>query len=479
MAEAGSRVAVVGGGYVGITTAASLARLGHDVTIVDIDPEQVATLQEGKVPIHEPGLPELVEEVHGAGRFHATTDHGEALAGADVVFICVNTPSREDGSIDLSYVEAAVRDVGKALPEALEYPVIVVKSTVVPGTTRDVVQPALEEASGRRVGEDLGLAMNPEFLREGSAVEDARHPDRIVVGSDDPRSLDIVMGLYAAVDTRRVRVDPPTAEMVKYAANAFLATKITFANEMANVAEKVGTDVYDVMDAMALDHRIERAFLNAGAGFGGSCFPKDVRALRALAEDVGVPSGILDAVVVNEDEQPRQVLRILREALLEHGRLEADEGDREGGEGAQDAGVGGEDVLEGERVALLGLSFKPGTDDVRKTRAEVIYRELVAAGADVVTYDPAAMGNFQELVGEPVEQAGSALEALEDAGALVVQTAWPEFGEITPEDLTERMARPLVVDGRRTFDPEAMWRAGVDYRAIGLGGPRGPRDPDG
>jgi UDPglucose 6-dehydrogenase len=434
-------VAVVGAGYVGVTTGAALARWGHEVTLVDLDADRVTALREGTVPFHEPGLEDLLDEGLRKDRIRATTDLEQALDGAEVVMLAVGTPSKADGSIDLTQVEGAARDVGRSLPDEADYPVVTVKSTVTPGTTRDVVRPILEEESGRTVGEDLGVAVNPEFLREGNAVDDALRPDRVVVGADDQPSAEVVWDLYATLDCPTLEVDPTTAEFIKYAANALLATKITFANEMARVAEEVGVDVYDVMEGVGFDHRIRGSFLRAGAGFGGSCFPKDVAAIAHVARSVGAESGLLESVLDNFEEQPLHVVDMLEAAV----------GD-----------------LVGKRVALLGLSFKPGTDDVRNTRALPILEGLRERGADVVVHDPQAVEEFRALAGD-VEAATSAGEALGGADACVVQTAWPAYEELGPEVFLDRMREPLVVDGRRTLDPSEMWSAGVDYRAVGLG----------
>ncbi|MFB6195123.1 MAG: UDP-glucose 6-dehydrogenase AglM [Haloplanus sp.] len=427
------RVGVVGSGYVGTTLAACLADWGHDVTAVDTDEATVAALNEGRTAVTEPGLDDLVATYAG-DRLRATTDDA-ALRDADLVFLALPTPSHEDGRIDTSYLEAGARSLGEVLADATAtHPVVVVKSTVVPGTTEGVVRPALE-AAGATVGTDLGLAVNPEFLREGSAVADMRDPDKLVFGVADDRALDALRDVYAplleAADPPVVETGFREAELVKYANNAFLAAKVSLINEIGNVCKEYGVDAYEVAAALGMDHRISERFLRSGLGFGGSCFPKDVSALIAAAREAGYDPELLEAAVAVNDRQPERMLSLLDRHV---------------------------DVA-GERVAVLGLAFKPGTDDVRNSRALDVIAGLRERGAAVVAYDPVATANARERAPE-IEYADSAAAALSGAVAACVCTDWPEFADLDAE--FDAMATPVVVDGRRTIER----RDGLVYEGL-------------
>lgn len=436
-----SRVTVVGCGYVGVCSALALAEQGHRVVAFDTDPGRRDALKRGRVPFFEPGVERLLRRHLRSGRFTVASSLGDAVDSTNLSLVCVGTPSRRDGSIDLRQIRAVAADLGRELRKKSSFHTVAVKSTVVPGTLEDVVVPILERASGKRRGQGFGAASNPEFLREGSAMRDALHPDRVVIGAGDARSARAVGSLYGRIPSPKVVTDPWTAEMIKYAANSFLATKVALSNELANICERVGVDWYDVAGGIAPDARIGPLFLRAGAGFGGSCFPKDVAAIAHLGRRAGARSGILEAVARNNKEQPEVAVRLLKEAL---------------------------GSLAGKRVALLGLAFKPETDDVRETRAFPIYRALRSEGAQVVVYDPRAVENFRRLAPDAV--AGSSMEeALRDADGAIVQTEWPEFRNASLSKVRRLMKTPLIVDGRRTFEPHAMERAGFDYRAIGLG----------
>lgn len=437
-----TQVSIVGTGYVGLCTGVLLAELGHEVTLVDLDPSKVQAVKDGRAPFHEPGLDEALKQQVTSGRLDATTDTQRAVDASALTYLCVGTPQDETGAADLTAIEQAARDVGKALAGLDAEHVVVTKSTVPPGTTRDVVRPAALQAAGDHARGRVSFAMNPEFLREGSALSDARDPDKIVIGAEDPATGRAVEALFEDLEAPIVHVDPSTAETIKYANNAFLATKVGFANEMANVCEAVGADWVDVAEAIGLDDRISERFLRAGLGFGGSCFPKDVAAIAHVAREHGVPSGILDAVLEGNEVQPLRAVEL----------LEAEIGD-----------------LAGKRVALLGLSFKPGTDDVRRTRAAPIHDALVDRGAEVVCHDPQASSTFHELrpdatLAETVE------DALTGADGCIAQTAWPAYAELGPDRFQAWMVTPVVVDGRRVFDADAMGGSSVTYRAIGLGG---------
>lgn len=422
-------VAIVGAGYVGTTTGVVLAEAGHDVTLVEVDADRRDALAEGEVPFHEPGLDDALADVLG-GRL---TVAGK-VEPADVALVCVGTPPREDGSADLSQLKAAADDLAAAVPSWDRRPTVAVKSTVPPGTTRRVVRP--------RLGEHADLAVNPEFLREGSALADARDPDRIVVGTFDDAAEQPMRDLYADRDCPKVFTTPETAELVKYASNALLATKISFANEIALIAEQLGVDVDDVVEAVGMDHRLNAAFLGAGLGFGGSCFPKDVQALRHVARELDVEPRMLDAVLSTNDAQPLWAVRQARTLL---------------------------DGLDGRRVAVLGLAFKPGTSDVRGSRAVPIVRALADGGATVVGHDPMAGQAFAEHVDAEVTLAGTVEEALDGADACILQTAWPAYAAIDPATFVDRMRRPVVLDGRRALDGASLIEAGVTYRGLGNG----------
>jgi len=420
------KIAVVGTGYVGLTTALLFAELGHEVVAIDVDEEKVKKINKGICPIYEPGADDLLSK-HVGRNLQATTEY--EIEDADVIFICVGTPSREDGSMETKYLESAATEIGKRLQERS---IVVVKSTVVPGTTEGLVLPILERESGLARGE-FGLAMNPEFLREGLAIYDTFHPDRIVIGELDERSGDVLESLYKPLNAPILRTKIKVAEMIKYTSNAFLAMKISFANEIANICERLGIDVYEVMKGVGMDHRISPYFLNAGAGFGGSCFPKDVKALVKLGERIGYEPKLLKDVLEINEYMPKHVVEL---AEKHYGRLEE------------------------AKVAVLGLAFKPDTDDVRETRALPIVQELIARGAKVIGYDPQAMENFKKLVPD-IEYASSAEEAVEKADIVIIQADWDEFKKL---DFDAFDNLKLVVDGRRTVSPKK-----VKYVAVGRG----------
>ena len=403
-------VSIIGTGYVGTVTGACLAELGHDVICVDIDQQKVDWINAGIAPIHEPGLSELLKK-HAEIRLRATTDYNDAIPNSDLTFICVGTPSGEDGRIDLSIVRSASKSIGKALSDKRSYHVVVVKSTVVPETTEKVVAPLVR-------GENVGIAMNPEFLREGKAVYDFMNPDKIVVGGD-PRAVEMVASLYEGIPCEITRTDIRTAEMIKYANNSFLAAKISFANEIGNICKKLGIDVYDVMSAIGKDFRISEHFLNAGAGFGGSCFPKDVRALLGKAEEIGYDPMLLNAVIEVNEEQPIRMVKLLVEHI----------GD-----------------LRNRRIAVLGLAFKNDTDDIRESRSIPVITELLNLGAQVSAYDPLAELNMRKIFPE-IDYCESALDALNGADACLIMTEWDEFRSLDKE--FDAMKNLVVIDGRR------------------------------
>jgi len=428
-------VSIVGSGYVGTTVAACLADLGHDVTNVDVDEDIVAAINDGESPIHEPGLADLVAE-HAGQNLRATTDY-DAVRETDVTFLALPTPSEADGAIDLAYMEAGAASLGEALAEKDGDHLVVVKSTVVPGSTEEVVTPAIEETSGQTAGEGFHVAMNPEFLRMGTAVADFLDPQKIVFGARESAAYDTLGEVFAPLveesDAAVVETGIREAEMIKYANNGFLAAKVSLINDIGNVCKEFDVDAYEVADAIALDDRIGGKFLRSGLGWGGSCFPKDTNAIIAAAREAGYEPPVLEAAVEVNDLQPERLLGLLDERA---------------------------DVA-GERVAVLGLSFKPGTDDVRKTRAVPVIEGLQERGADVVAYDPVAAESFDEHYPDvEIEYADSAAEALQGAHAAVAVTDWDEFAALDSE--FDAMATPLVVDGRHIVER----RDGIDY--VGL-----------
>jgi UDPglucose 6-dehydrogenase len=418
------KISVVGGGYVGLVTGACFAELGHDVTVIEIDPEKVRAINNGRPPVYEPGLEEILKKNTGKN-LRAGTGY-ESVFSAEIVFISVGTPPQPDGSANLAYIESAATSIGKALKNNPLFSVVVVKSTVPPGTTEKMVRPLVLRASGKTENE-IGFAMNPEFLREGRAVEDFLHPDRIVIGCSDRRTCDRIAEVYCTIPAPVICTGLPAAEMIKYASNAFLATKISFANEIGNLCKSLGIDVYEVMKGVGLDARIGPQFLNAGAGFGGSCFPKDVSALIALARGAGENPVLLPSVLAVNEQQPRRMIDLLEKRIGAPG---------------------------GKRIAILGLAFKDNTDDIRDSRAIPVIRELVQKGAHITAYDPMAVPNMRQLF-PGIEYCPSAAGALTGADACLVMTEWPEFSQLDRE--FDLMAHKVIIEGRRI-----LLRTGVE-----------------
>ena len=417
-------IGVVGAGWVGLVTAACFADLGHRVVVREIVPEKVEALQRGEVPIHEPGLSELIEK--NSERLTFTEDMSELLADARLVFVCVQTPPTVSGDADLSAVQLAVEEIGEPQGKAL-----VMKSTVPVGTGRTI----------HREEPDLAYVSCPEFLREGTALKDFMEPDRVLIGTDagDEWAGDAVAALYEPLGAPIVRTDVSSSEMVKLASNAFLATKISFINEIANVCEELGADVTDVAKGMGLDDRIGSRFLQAGIGYGGSCFTKDVSALKMLAANSGYHFQLLNSVIEVNELQKRRVMTKLEKQL---------------------------DSLVGKRVALLGLAFKPDTDDMRGASSLVLAARLQGESASVVAFDPIAATVAAPLM-PGVEMAATAMDAFEGADAAVLVTEWPEFAELNWAEVSKRMNTPLVVDGRNFLDGDALRSAGLTYESIG------------
>jgi UDPglucose 6-dehydrogenase len=420
-------IAVIGTGYVGLVTAAGFAELGREVFCVDVDADKVAGLQAGEVPIYEPGLAEVVRARHE--RLHFSTELAPALEGARLLFVCVGTPPTYSGDADLS----AVREVVEALPRSDRH-ALVMKSTVPAGTGIGIKRMLAERGNTAPA-----YVSCPEFLKEGAAMADFRSPDRVVVGDEGTWAGDAVVELYEPFDAPLIRTDITTAEMIKLASNAFLATKISFINEIANVCEDTGADVLDVARGMGLDRRIGPSFLRAGLGYGGSCFTKDVSALKQLASNTGYHFQLLNSVIEVNELQKRRVIGKLQRHLGQ---------------------------LADKRVSLLGVAFKPQTDDMRGASSLVLAGRLHAEGARIRAYDPVAEDEARALMPE-VDFAPSALEALDGVDACVLVTEWPEFKELDWRSAGERMAGSLVVDGRNALDPEAVRAAGLVYEGVG------------
>jgi UDPglucose 6-dehydrogenase len=432
---------MIGGGYVGLVSGACFAEFGSEVTVVETDPDKLGALRQGKLPIYEPGLDRLVEENVAAGRLSFTDDLAAALAGVEAVFIAVGTPMRRgDGHADLTYVYAAAEQVARALTG---YAVIVTKSTVPLGTGRRIAEIVRET----RPDLEFDVASNPEFLREGNAIEDFMRPDRVVIGAERERAREVLRRLYRPlylIEAPIVFTGLETAELTKYAANAFLAMKVTFINEMADLCEKAGADVHDVARGIGLDGRIGRKFLHPGPGFGGSCFPKDTLALVRIAQDYGAPSRLVEQVVlVNEARKASMAVRI-------------------------EQACGGS--VRGRTIAVLGLTFKPETDDMRDSPSLPIVSRLVGDGATVRAFDPEGMDQARPLLPEGVIYCRDALDAAEGADVLVVVTEWNEFRAIEPASLAAAMRGRVIVDLRNVYDPAAMREAGFAYHCIGRPG---------
>lgn len=439
------KIAIVGTGYVGLVTGTCFAELGVDVTCVDTDASKIDRLRKGIIPIYEPNLELLVEKNHKAGRLHFTTSLEEVLPQVEIVFSAVGTPPDEDGSADLRYVFQVARTIGRSMDR---YVLVVTKSTVPVGTAVQVRAAIQEELDKRGVQVPFDVASNPEFLKEGNAIEDFMRPDRVVVGTDSERARDLMTKLYKPLLLNNFRVmfmDIPSAEMTKYAANAMLATRISFINDVANLCQAVGADVNMVRKGIGTDSRIGNKFLYPGCGYGGSCFPKDIKALIRSAQENGYRMEVLEAVErVNERQKG-----ILFEKLASH--------------------FGGAEALRGKRIALWGLAFKPGTDDMREAPSLVLIPQLLAAGAEVVAYDPVAMDEAKRRLGEgAVSYASDAYSAVSDADALVLLTEWKEFRLPNWEVVRRAMRGSGVVDGRNIFDRNELRALGFDYYGIGV-----------
>jgi len=435
------KITVIGGtGYVGLTTAACLAFKGHMVYSVGRTVEKIDKINNEIVTIYEEGLSDILSSAVSKGLLFATKDYQKAIIDSSIIFICVGTPSRKDGSIDLSQIKTACEQIGKSLSNKQDYCVIVVKSTVIPGTTEEVVIPLIEKFSKKKAGIDFGICMNPEFLREGSAVKDFLYPKEqgIVIGELDEKSGDSLFKLYEDFEASIFRTTLRGAEMIKYARNSYLAKDISFANEIANLCRKLGVDYNEVKIGMEMDSRIGQGrFLNAGIGFGGSCFPKDVKALIAKAKSVGVELKILETTLIVNELQPLLMIEMLKEFFK---------------------------PLKGQKIAVLGLAFKKGTDDLRESRAIPIIHALLKEEALIYAFDPQATAGSKEIFRNEIYYTLTAEEALANAEACLIVTDWPQFSN---PNLYNYMKGKIIIDGRRVLDPDKLPSSFV-YRAIGF-----------
>lgn len=439
------RILVLGTGYVGLVTGACFAEMGHDVTCLDIDLEKIRLLQEGVIPIFEPGIEEIVRRNCRAGRLHFTTDYKEAVSQALFCFIAVATPEGEDGAADLTYVKRAAKQIAEHMND---YKVIVNKSTVPVGSSAEVraqIEATLEE---RGLSIEFDVVSNPEFLKEGDAVNDFMKPDRIVIGAENPKVVELMRELYSPFNLNRDRIlvmDPASSEMTKYAANAMLAARISFMNELAGLCEEVGADITQVRKGIGSDARIGYPFLYAGAGFGGSCFPKDVKALRALAKERGYQMALIDAIEEVNFKQKYLLVHKIMHYFLEE--------------------------IEGKKIAIWGLSFKPGTDDMREAPSLVLIRELLARGAHLALYDPVAMKRAKSLLPKTpqITWCASEYEAVQSADAVVLVTDWKQFRFIDLNEVRRLMKGSVFFDGRNQYNPSEMAKKGFDYISIGRG----------
>lgn len=446
-------IAIIGTGYVGLVTGISLALLGHHVACVGRKRDKINTINNGKSPFYEPGVDKLLKKIISKKLFNATDKFEKSVAASDITIVAVGTPT-VDCAIDLSAIKKASEQIGKALRNSRRYHVVVIKSTVVPTTTERVILPIIKKHSGKRPPE-FGLCVSPEFLREGNAIEDALHPDRIVIGRYDEKSGMKFADLYKKVSCPKLFTTLATAEMIKYTANSLFATLISYSNEIARVCQATGKiDVVDVWRGVHLDNRLSPiihntrvqpgflSYLNSGCGYGGSCFPKDTKALSSYAQSVGIEPLIMKSVIQTNITQPLQMISLLKQTIQS---------------------------IQGKRIAILGLSFKPNTDDIRESAAIPIIQALIKQKADLVVHDPVAQLTDQQLLSR-VKVASNIKEALFDADAALVITAWNIYRELTPRDFTKIMKKPVVIDGRRIYDKERFIKCGIIYKGIGFSG---------
>jgi UDPglucose 6-dehydrogenase len=442
------KISFIGMGYVGLCTAVCFANKGFKTIVTTKDPEKIRMVKKGKPPFYEPQLEELLKRAIKTKNLKVETERNQAVMESDISFITVGTPPKLDGSVDLRFMEEASEEVGEALEKKQNGHLIVVKSTVIPGTTENLVKTTIESRSGKTCGKHFQLCFSPEFLREGNAIHDTLHPDYVVIGEYDKESGGTLERLYEQFYGKNhppiIKTNLPTAELMKYANNAFLATKISFINTIANICEKTpGTDVKKIAEAIGKDHRINPYFLDAGLGWGGSCFLKDLNALISFSTGLGYNPELIQATCrANED----QVTFTIQKARKELG------------------------VLKGKNVAILGLAFKPNTDDLREARSLELIKGLLKEGAAITAYDPMAVANTRKILKEKIGYASSAIECLKNTDCAILVTEWEEFKKLGPEDFMRNMRKPILIDGRRIYDPGKFSKK-LRYIAVGLGEP--------
>ncbi len=419
------KIGIIGSGYVGLATALTFGELGHEIICGDIDLEKVEQINIGKSPVHEAGFDEKLSQLISEGRLKATANILALAQDSEFIFICVDTPMGEDGSMDSS----ALEKVAETIAPNLNGQLVIIKSTTILGTARKIADKY-----------NMNLCHNPEFLREGMALHDSLNPDRIVIGCDKPENGQRLMSLYENFNCSKLITNLETSEMIKYASNIFLATKITYANEMANICEIFGVDVYEVMEGVKLDKRISPQFLEAGAGFGGSCFPKDLNAMASAVKNRGYEPNLINSVLKTNESQPLRVIELLESEI---------------------------GYLEGKKIAVLGLAFKEDSDDIRNSRAIPIVETLIQKDANLILYDPKATENFKNAGFENLEYANSLESALTGSDGAIIQTKWQEIRELKPSQIINLMNNPVIIDGRRALNPEKMLADGVKYLGIG------------
>jgi nucleotide sugar dehydrogenase len=441
-----NKISIAGTGYVGLCTAVGFALKDYQVIASTHETEKVKLINEGIPPFHEPRLTEALRKVVKNGHLKCVLDLKKAIMETNVSFITTGTPSKADGRIDLRLVKKASKEIGLALKHKKSYHLVVVKSTVTPGVTQNIVKPIIEKHSKKLCGKDFGLCMNPEFLREGTALDDTLNPDRIVIGEYDKKSGNLLEKLYREFyrdqEVPILRMNLVTAELVKYASNAFLATRLSFINQIANICERIsGADVKKVALGMGFDKRIGPYYLNAGLGYGGSCLPKDVKALISFCKEIGYVPHLIKVVEEVNNNQANRAIEFAENALGK---------------------------LANKKIAILGLAFKPDTDDIREAVSLKIIKRLLDKKSKVVAYDPVAMENVKNAIGERIGYATSAIECIKDADCCIIVTEWNEFKKLKPKDFVENMRRPVIIDGRRLYDP-IEFSSKTKYFAIGLG----------
>jgi nucleotide sugar dehydrogenase len=440
------KLSFVGSGPVGLCTAVCFAAKGYKVIVSEIDKTKVDKIRKGKPPFYELNLEEMLLKAINSGDLKIVTSDEEATLQSDITFITVGTPTRQNGNINLTNVTNASKDIGKTLKNKKGTHLVVVKSTVTPGTTLNIVKPILEKNSSKKCGKDFLLCFNPEFLREGNAIKGTFNPDYIAIGGYNQKSSEALENLYKEFHKENppsiIKTNIPTAELIKYTNNAFLATKVSLINTIANICEKTrGADVTKVAEAVGRDHRVSPHFLDAGLGWGGSCFPKDLKAFITYSKKLGYEPDLIQATYKTNQDQIRFTIQKVKTELK---------------------------AIRGKKIAILGLAFKPNTDDIREARSIELITQLLRQGAAIIAYDPIANSNAKRLLKEKIKYAPSAIDCLKNADCAIIVTEWEEFKKLEPEDFTRNMRNPILVDGRRIYDPEIFSRK-LRYVAVGLG----------